>query len=243
MQMILTKFCKILLVFFLVLPQVADAQGFKSIIPEADSLFVQKSYSEAFALYDSALQSGVYTPQMLARMAYVQEGFGNLPQAMYYLSLLNRQSPNERTLRKLEELSEANNLQGYAISDQSYFFYLYRRYRLELMSILAIVGLLSVGALFWAFRRGYSPIGPGMVILTYSLFIAWMANFQQPTEQGIVTGKKVYVMDTPSAGGKLITSLEAGHRLPILSKRDIWYEIEWQGEKAFVRANNLKMVK
>ena len=242
MQSNSNKFYKFLFTVLFLFAQQVAAQQVKEMVLEADSLFEAKSYSEAFEIYESLLKEGAYTPQMLARMAYVQEGFGNTAQALYYLTLLNRYSPNEATLRKLEKLSEENGLQGYSVSDQSYFYYLYRRYRLETLLALSALALAGAGLLYWANKRGYSPMAPGAVLIAYCLLVGWLANFQAPDSQAIVTGEQAYVMDRPSAGGRLVTSLNAGHRLSVIQEQDIWYEVEWEGQRAFIRGKNLKLV-
>jgi hypothetical protein len=46
-------------------------------------------------------------------------------------------------------------------------------------------------------------------------------------------------MDKPTAGGKLIKNVDPGHRVIIKSSKDIWYEIEWGKQKAFVKKESI----
>ena len=48
------------------------AESPKQHLASADSLYGKKKYSEAFAVYKKLFDSGLYTPQMLLKMAYVK---------------------------------------------------------------------------------------------------------------------------------------------------------------------------
>ncbi len=243
MQKFTGNLWKIIPLFLILSMQSTVSQGFAPDINKADSLFQAKAYTEALQEYEQLLAEGKYAPRMLAKMALIQEGFGNVSEALYYLTLLNRQSPNEVTLRKLAELSKSHNLEGYAVNDESYFIYLFRRYKGEFLLLLSTIGLLSLFGLFWGKRRGYSPIASGVALTIYMLAVAWLFNFQSPSSVAIVMEDNSFVMNAPSAGATLLTSLEAGHRLSIKNKIDIWYEVEWQGQQAFVREKNVQIVK
>ena len=41
------------------------------------------------------------------------------------------------------------------------------------------------------------------------------------------------------AGATWLATVSQGHKVPITGEQDIWYEIRWKGEKAYVRKHNL----
>ncbi|MBK7650109.1 MAG: hypothetical protein IPJ20_04215 [Flammeovirgaceae bacterium] len=50
-------------------------------------------------------ESGRYTPAMLLKMAYIQEGLGRISQSIYYLQLYYKATNDEQALSKIEELA------------------------------------------------------------------------------------------------------------------------------------------
>ena len=44
---------------------------------------------------------------MLLKMAYIQEGLEQYPEALYYLNLYYNQNPSKKVLAKMETLAEA----------------------------------------------------------------------------------------------------------------------------------------
>lgn len=235
-----------LLIFFISISflnsQTSNCQILTSSTLEADKLFEQREYSKALEKYQELLSQGKYTSQMLMKMAYIQEGFENIPQAMYYLSLLNKLAPNESTLQKMESVAEKYSLEGYNVSDEAYFIFLIRKYKSEAVITLSLIGILGFALLFWLQQRRYSLGFPSVLLGLYCLVIFWMVNLQQNTSKAIVIEGGAFIMDAPSAGANLISTLKAGHRLPIIGQNDIWYEIEWQGKTAFIRNSNVQMI-
>src|SRR5689334_22771820 len=63
------------------------AQPSAQITKAADSLFRARQYSQSFELYKAILEQHYYSPAILLKMAYIQEGLGHLGRSMYYLNL------------------------------------------------------------------------------------------------------------------------------------------------------------
>ena len=55
---------------------------------QADSLYEKKQYTQSLEHYQAMLQKGEYTPAMLLKMAYIEEGLGRVGQALYCLDRL-----------------------------------------------------------------------------------------------------------------------------------------------------------
>jgi len=78
------------------------------------------------------------------------------------------------------------------------------------------------------------------VILMGIIFVS--NNFLDGPETGIVTGNPSLIMSAPSAGGNLIRQVGPGHRVIIRSSTDIWYQIEWEDRKAFVKKSQISKI-
>src|SRR5260221_9847791 len=83
----------------------------------ADSLFRQKQYTESLELYEEIFQNNYYTPSLLLKIAFIQEGLGHLGQSMYYLNLYFLATHDPQTQIKIEEMAARNKLEGYSDSD------------------------------------------------------------------------------------------------------------------------------
>src|SRR6478735_4065061 len=106
-------------------------------LSKADSLFKAKHYTESLELYQHYYQSGNYSPAMLLKMAYIQEGLGKISQSIYYLQLYYQASADEQALRKIEELAAKNKLEGYTSdSDQTFFRTLADQYSIQVTGSL-----------------------------------------------------------------------------------------------------------
>src|SRR5690349_20074349 len=70
------------------------------LLQHADSLFQQKRYTQSFEIYNKLFQSRQYSPAMLLKMAYVQEGLNRISQSAYYLNLYYLATQDESALTK-----------------------------------------------------------------------------------------------------------------------------------------------
>src|SRR5690349_2721164 len=105
----LTSFALILCLSPLALGQPTN----NPLLQRADSLFQQKRYTQSFEIYNTLFQSHRYSPAMLLKMAYVQEGLNRISQSAYYLNLYYLATQDESALTKLGELADKYRLEGY----------------------------------------------------------------------------------------------------------------------------------
>ena len=92
------------------------AQSHTAELKKADSLFQAKQYTQSFELYTSVLKEKQYSPAMLLKMAYIQEGLGHTSMSLYYLHLYYLASHDDQALTKMEEIASKNGLEGYQSS-------------------------------------------------------------------------------------------------------------------------------
>lgn len=60
-------------------------------------------------------------------------------------------------------------------------------------------------------------------------------NFLNGPRTGLVTSSPTFIVTKPTAGGELVDMVEPGHRVRIKSSKDIWYEVEWKNERAYIK--------
>ncbi|TPE44267.1 SH3 domain-containing protein [Pontibacter mangrovi] len=241
MQNIFSKISAILIIFLAVLAEPACAQADKITLAKADSLFQNQRYSDAFVLYEQLLtQEQDYSPQMLLKMAYIKEGLRDYTSAMYYLHLFYTKEPSRSTLKKMEELAQAHRLYGYEYSDLQFFKTQFSKYYMRLLELMLLVAVAAATVMLFRWRRGYRfsrTFKAGFIL--YLLFIFYYVNFLSLGEEGIIKNDQVAIMSAPAAGATWLATASKGHKVPITGERDIWYEIKWRGEKAYIRKSNL----
>ncbi|MBD3630398.1 hypothetical protein [Cyclobacterium sp.] len=234
-------FIAFLLPFSLLSLYQADCQAQASMpLQRADSLFSQKKYQEALEIYENILhEEGTYSPAMLLKMGFIAEGIGDFGQASLYLSKYYEHNPNPAVIEKIKSLTNQTRLEGYEVSDQARFLSVLVDYKTEITGVFAFLLLLSL-ILILVMREKRSVFYIPALIFLVLAFIS--NNFIQKPEMAIITGNTVLIMDQPSAAGKLVKRVQAGHRITIGSSQDMWYQIEWANRKAFIRKTDVSKI-
>lgn len=118
-----------LLIFLSISLQSIHCQADVIALEKADSLFNARSYKEAMAIYDSNYQSGIYSPAMLLKMAFISEGIGDNERATLYLSKYYDLDPNPQAITKIKSLTGQSSLVGYEVSDGQRFLIFLTEYQ------------------------------------------------------------------------------------------------------------------
>lgn len=220
-------------------------QSTEALLLQADSLFLNKQYSESLRKYEQLLdQAGQATPAMLLRMAFIEEGLGNYTQALYYLNLYYRQQPGQVVAVKMEELAARHNLVGYRFSDVDFFFMWYDRYYTYLMAALMLLSLLLLGVAAQKKVKGrFMLIRHGVGLILVLLLNVALLNLRSGVAQAIVSQDNTYLMNAPSAGAGLIHVVQKGNRLDVSGRQDIWLKTEWNGQTAYVRQHHVLLIR
>lgn len=211
-------------------------------LEKADSLFKERRYTQSLEIYESIYDdSERATPAMLLKMAYSQEAMGNLSNALVYLHDYYRITSDKAVLKKMSDLAQVNGLEGYDSNDFQRFVKSIQDYKLIIIAVLLALCLLILSMIFRKISK-HQEKSPGlavgfMLVLALTIFFV---NFSDQPQKGIVTSTNSYIMSGPSAAAELIEVIGQGHKVEILDKNDIWYQIKWKGKTAFVRENNLQ---
>ncbi|MBK8293138.1 MAG: hypothetical protein IPK96_21590 [Flammeovirgaceae bacterium] len=240
MKNIQTCILKILLIgSALFVGMVARAEYIPAQLTYGDSLFAKKQYTQSFERYQSLYESGRYTPAMLLKMAYIQEGLGRISQSIYYLQLYNKATNDEQALYKIEELATKHKLEGYTASVEGAFRNTLQKYQLSIRIMLLAMGLFSFALIIYQKRKQYKPMGAGLAtVFMLGLLFAYVNLFTAP-EEGIVSDNQTYLMSGPSAGSSVIAIINEGHQLKIKDKKDVWLKVEWREKNVYVKEDKL----
>ncbi len=240
MQNSCLKYLGIFFVFFFSLIQPTYSQENNFSIKVADSLFNQKQYTEAFAKYEKILVNNQqYSPRMLLKMAYIKEGLHDYTGAMYYLHLYYAKTPNRTVLRKMEDLAQTHQLTGYEYSDLQFFKTQFNKYYLHLLEGMLLLAVIIITLTI--FRRKNKPVSNSfkLGLTLYLAFIFYYINFLDFGQEGIIRHNRIPVMSAPSAGGSWLATANQGHKLKLTGEKDIWYQVQWKNQRAYIRKKNI----
>lgn len=228
-----------LIIFFAVILQSFNCQADTGKLNLADSLFSHQSYQEAYIIYQNLLENEeVFSPAMLLKMAFVAEGKGDYSKASFYLAKYYDQNPNPRAITKIKTLTEQSNLKGYELSDLDRLKNFLTDFQSEITALFTFILIISL-ILLIRFRNKADSTKYYLPSVLF-LILAFMSNnFLNGPKTGIVTGTPTLIMDQPTAGGKLLDIVDPGHRIVVKSSKDIWYEVKWGNQTAYIKKEHI----
>ena len=210
----------------------------------ADSLFSARKYTQALDLYRTLRAQNAWTPAMLLKMAFIEEGLGRLGESLYYLNLYHLASNDPQALKKMEELAEKNQLEGYQPDQAAQFYdWLQDQYYTATAALTALAILLLALVVNHRRTRATLPTGllAGMILILSLLYLH--VNQSKASRRGIVTAAPTYLMSGPSSGSSVIAIIGEGHQLHIQGKQDVWLKVEWREKVVYVKESLVRPVR
>lgn len=205
----------------------------------ADSLYNANRYTQSLEHYQEILKQNQYSPAMLLKMAYIQEGLNNIGQALYYLNLYQLATNDKEVLQKMEELAEKHNLEGYDATDADRAFTFYHDFYEKITLTLSALVVLFLSMMFYSrMKLKVKPVVSGVFFLIFLSALFLHINIGDRVNTGILTSD-VYIMNGPSAGANLVEIASGGHKVEVLGSKDVWVKIRWNGEVAYVRKTSV----
>jgi hypothetical protein len=184
------------------------------------------------------LSSVAQQPNELLRYAYLREQKENFAQALFYLNMYALVTHDTETIAVIEQLAARYRLQGYERNDFEWILMKYKQYFPYLLwAVLGIWGSILLVWLGTWWRGGKVLTRYKAIWLVTLVGMLLLLNFYEQNKLAIIAKEETYLMDAPSAGGRLIKMVGQGHRVSILGEEDIWYKIRWQGKNAYIRKN------
>lgn len=210
----------------------------------ADSLYSQEKYTESLELYEDILdQNEQYTSGMLLKMAFINEGLGNYSEALYLLNLFYFKTPDKRALRKMEELAKKHSLNGYQFTDMEFFRTVYKKYHYHIVASLATIALFVFSLILYQKRRDqHRPMFAGILFVLILTVLFGLINFGHGRDRAIVLSDQAYLRAGPSSGANVTEIIGKGHRVEVVSKKDVWVRINWNNRPVYIRESHLGMI-
>lgn len=231
----------LLAIFFLsAAPALSQTSNYR--LQTADSLFNAKQYTQSLDHYKKIFQQNQFSPAMLMKMAFIEEGLNHVGPAMYYLNLYYLYTADEEALIKMQQLSEKYKLAGYESPDFELAFSFYRQYRMYISLTLAAILLFFFSLTVYLKRRHKSPLVPFIFVLLFAIVLLAHLRVSEGDVKAIVSKGNTLVMEGPSGAAPVVQVISPGHRLTVHRKKDVWLEVEWDGKIAYVKENNLLTV-
>ena len=218
-----------------------NAQFPETLLSSADSAFASGKYIESFKHYEKIFSEEYYTSQMLLKMAYIKEALGDYTKALYYLNIYYFFELDRKALKKMENLAKTHQLSGYKYSDKEYFISLYNSSFLYISTVLLVISYI-VFFMFFLRKKRYLNFSSMLFFIVLLACLVYVTNYRIDSSKGIIQLNKTCLMEAPSAGSLLVEVLNKGHRVEVLSKKDIWYHVKWKDKKAYIRQSNLLLV-
>ena len=219
------------------------------LLASADSLFEVRQYTESFKLYDQLFREDqVVSPAVLMKMAFIQESLGDYSETLYYLNEYFLLTSDENAVQKMQQLSEEHNLRGYEYTDFDLFFNYFRECRY--LVIYGLVALVMIGLLVRVLSNRRNPTlsrtgrsyGWGVGYLLWLGLLFFVTNYSLEPQRAIIMTDHTYIMNAPSSGAEVVYISEKGHRVDVHGEEDVWTQIVWDGQPAFVRQQNLREI-
>ncbi len=208
-------------------------------LQRADSLFANRQFTQSHTLYQELWAQHHYSPAMLLRLAYIEEGLGHTARSLYYLNMHYLLTHDEGVHTHMQEVAQRNRLQGYETSSADKLLSLLHRYAVPLQVALAAVALFCLALMVRQQRQGSRPIGSFAALACTLLLLLGVGVYPAVPAHGIVTQAPVYVMSGPSSGAKVEAILTSGHRLQVAGRHDVWLKVNWQGHEAYVKESQV----
>lgn len=206
------------------------------VLQQADSLFAARQYTQSFELYRVLLANNKYSPAMLLKMAYIQEGLGHIGQSLFYLNLYELASGDEQARDKMEELAARHHREGYAQTEATRWAQVGKKNEWLVFTGLGAAALLLFAWLAYQKVKKKNLLAPGILLLV--VLGGWLAYLwaTAPAPRLIITARPVtYLMSEPSAGAEVVAIVTDGHRLTQLQANEAWIKAYWGTREVYLR--------
>lgn len=239
MQCPVRKIIPILFALSLLAFTSASSQVSNYRLQTADSLFTAKQYTQSLAHYEKIFAQNQFTPAMLMKMAFIEEGLNHIGQAMYYLNLYYVRTSDESALEKMTQLSEKFKLQGYQNQDAEYALSFYRQYENHISVTLAAIMFFFFSLIVFQKRRKKNVVALFIALVFFAVILLAHLNLVTNAEQAIVASGNTYVMEGPSGAAPVVEIINPGHRVPVISRHDVWVEVQWKDRTGYIKRDRL----
>jgi hypothetical protein len=208
-------------------------------LQRADSLFNARQYTQSLDHYREIFSQDQYSPAMLMKMAFIEEGLNHVGEAMYYLNLYYVKTSDDSALEKMAQLSDKFKLQGYENNDAEFALSFYRQYEEHISATLAVIMFFIFSLMIFQKRRKRRPVALFVALIFFAVILLGHLNIATAAEKAIVSSGNTYVMEGPSGAAPVVDVITPGHRLSVISRNDVWIEVQWKDSRGFIKQDRL----
>jgi len=221
-----------------------NAQVFGYRLKMADSLYGKKQYTQSLELYREIFNERNYSPAMLLRMAYIEEGLSQNHMALYYVNLYYELTHDQTALAKMEDMALKYGLSGYEVNRTDHTLAIISENKPAIITALCGICVLLLGLMVYTMKRkNVKPyISFSFFILT-SIFLIAFINRDLTPVNGITLNAPAFLMSGPSPASKVVGIVNEGHRLAIRGRNDVWVKVKWRDGIAYLKENQVLEVK
>lgn len=229
---------------FLGCSQLVVSQDISALLASADSLFQSQKYTESYEIYENIFKGEEkYSAQMLLKMAYIKEGLGDFPKALYYLENYYRQTNDAKALQKIKEIVDQEDVNGYSYGDFTYAINYLDKYNSSILMGLVLLNLFLIGHLIWVkAKRGMLAKVTAVLLILVLVLTAVLVNVKFDFNEGIIIEGEAYAMPDPSAASDAMLVINKGDKVRIKEVGDIWTKIQLGDKSLYVRSNKIGML-
>ncbi|MEL7002387.1 MAG: SH3 domain-containing protein, partial [Bacteroidota bacterium] len=83
---------------------------------------------------------------------------------------------------------------------------------------------------------------PGIFLVIVLGLLFYTLNFGRDYNKAIVVKNNTYLMSGPSAGAEVLEIIKKGHRVNVKDATDVWVQIEWDDQEAYVKADKIRNI-
>ncbi|PMD99072.1 hypothetical protein BWI97_01265 [Siphonobacter sp. BAB-5405] len=231
--------------FFFASLQLSAAQNVAPRLIHADSLFEIHSFRKATRAYEQILKTSPrISPAIYLKLAYLYEQKKDWLQVQYYLNLYYEQIPDERVLRKMNEIARDQGWKGYELDDFNLLILLFKQYSGYLIGLFLVIGVYVFAVLLSKrVKHQYIPFRHKMIFFFYWAGVALLVNLPGRYRQAIIRKEGSILRSDPSAAAPPTEIVKEGHRLKVVGKSDIWYQVLWENQLVYVKSSDVWIVR
>lgn len=236
MKNLQTTLLKILLLSLLSFSALGQAND--ETLAKADSLFRQKQFTQSFQLYQQLLSAKVYSPAMLLKMAFIQEGSNEIGLCLYYLTLYLQQTDDHQAITKINELATRYHLEGYTSDESISIAFFVSKYAQQLKMVTTSVCVLLLAILYYQKRKNQRPIFAALLFILFAGSSLFFAN-SSIEKSGIIKTDQTYLMTGPSAASSVWRIVKDGHKVVVTGEKDVWLRIKWNEKEVYIKKSSV----
>lgn len=205
------------------------ANEYQSSLIEADSLFKQSKYKEAYQVYDSLFKEGYASNSMLLKMAFIDESRERPEKAIVFLSILENRTGSDVVSGKVMELAGKNDFEGHETKD------LGDQVLGGLQTFLSPVLILIVFMMLFISVIKNKMVFGRMIFLLSLLVIAMFLQFANQKRAAIVAVPSS-VYEDQSLASSVVDVVDEGDKVEVKVRNDFWNELS---DGRFINSNEI----